>query len=169
MSLVFLIGMPGAGKTLWGHKLALHYRLPFIDLDSLIEQETQQTIPEIFVQQGESGFRAVERDCLLKTIKIGEKNAIIACGGGAPCFFDNIEQMKTAGIVIFLEAGLEWLQRNLANSFSRPLLQSNQTHKLETLLQTRTPFYKQAHYILPAENLSLSTFDQIFELCIKEH
>ncbi len=167
---IFLVGMPGAGKTYWGQKLAQEYKLEFTDLDVFIAGQEQATIPALFAQYGESGFREKESKYLMKLIKTTDV-AIIACGGGAPCFHRNMALMKEAGIVIYLQADIETLMHNIQKSDEiRPLLKgkANIGGYLKGLLHKRTAFYEQAHFILQTKNISLITFDEIISSCINK-
>ncbi len=167
MQMVFLIGMPGAGKTWWGGKLAAEYQLLFIDLDTFIEQHEKASIPALFATYGELGYREREQKCLQKLVKENKESAIVACGGGTPCFYDNMQLMKEAGVVIYLKAETTTLIRNLNESnCERPLLKgkNNPANFLGKLLKARKAFYEQAHYILQADGISVSTFDEIISL-----
>ncbi len=162
--LIFLIGMPGVGKSYWGGNLAHHIKVPFADLDAVIKTEQRKTIREIFKEEGEEGFRKIEQATLLLTIESLPDGGIISCGGGTPCFFDNMQIMKAAGVVIYMAADAQYLSRNLERSADyRPLLYKDNTlqQQLGDLLNTRESFYKQAHHILPAKDISLATFDKI--------
>ncbi|MFN8889873.1 MAG: shikimate kinase, partial [Cyclobacteriaceae bacterium] len=90
---IFLIGLPGSGKTTLGKQVASHLSIPFVDLDAAIEKAEQRTIPEIFKQSGENYFRKIESD-LLKKWAESTTDFLMATGGGAPCFFDNVEVMN---------------------------------------------------------------------------
>lgn len=162
--LVFLIGMPGVGKSYWGGNLAHHIKVPFADLDAVIKTEQRKTIGEIFKEVGEEEFRKIEQATLLSTIDSLPNGGIISCGGGTPCFYDNMQIMKTAGVVIYLAADAQYLSRNLERSPDyRPLLYKENAlqQQLGDLLNTRESFYKQAHHILLAKDISLATFDKI--------
>ncbi len=118
---IFLIGFMGSGKTFIGRRLAQVLRVPFIDLDAYIEQRTGQRIAQLFVQIGEAGFRQIERDALQHLPK---GDAVVATGGGTPCFFDNMAQMNAQGLTIFLEVPVDVLVKRLLNERAhRPLLQ----------------------------------------------
>lgn len=161
----FLVGMPGSGKSYWGQQVAALYNSPFADLDTLISTGENMSIPQIFAVYGEAVFREGERHYLLRAIETMESRAVIACGGGTPCFYDNMQQMKIAGTVIYLEADPDYLYKNILQGIeSRPLLERSQTiiEQLEEMLASRRPFYEQAHYILQAKDITLATFDKIF-------
>lgn len=167
--LIFLIGMPGVGKTTGGHKMATRHGLTFIDLDTLIVQGEGMTIAEIFQKKDEVGFRQLEREYLDNVVATTATNTIIACGGGTPCYYDNMERMKQAGTVIYLQADVAFLLDNLLETTAaRPLLNrlDDLAAYLSQTLQVREPFYKQAHHILPIRDISLSIFDEIILSCI---
>ena len=162
--LIFLIGMPGVGKSYWGGNLAHHLKVPFADLDAVIRTEQHKTIGEIFKEVGEDGFRKIEQATLRSTIDSLPDGGIISCGGGTPCFFDNMQQMKAAGVVIYLAADAQYLSQNLERSTDyRPLLYKDNAlqQQLGELLSVRESFYKQAHHILLVKDISLATFDKI--------
>ncbi len=167
--LFFLIGMPGVGKTYWGRQIAAAYNCHFVDLDEYIVKQEGQTIKSIFESKGEAAFRLIEQQCLSGLIVDAQSDAIVACGGGTPCFHENLSLMKEAGKVIYLESGLDYLLRNLNNELeTRPLLKEtpNIRERLELLLSQRQQNYLQADYILQTENISLTTFDEIIQSCI---
>ncbi|MBS1687923.1 MAG: shikimate kinase [Bacteroidetes bacterium] len=168
MSMIFLIGMPGVGKSYWAEKLALANNIPHIDLDMLIEQKEGQSISSLFNTQGEAYFREIETTILNEIIDNNNSNAIIACGGGTPCFADNLTQMKKAGKTIYLHADVDLLISRLQNEREkRPLLQvEDMSVHLQQLLNMRDHIYEQADYILDAKDISLSTFDKIISSCI---
>jgi shikimate kinase len=162
--LIFLIGMPGVGKSYWGGNLAHHLKVPFADLDAVIRTEQHKTIGEIFKEVGEDGFRKIEQATLRSTIDSLPDGGIISCGGGTPCFFDNMQQMKAAGVVIYMAADAQYLSQNLERSTDyRPLLYKENAlqQQLGELLSVRESFYKQAHHILLVKDISLATFDKI--------
>ena len=97
----FLIGFMGSGKTYVGKRLANELDIPFYDLDEYIEEKEGKKISEIFNEKGEEYFRQVERMCLRDFGIIGD--AVIACGGGTPCFFDNMEWINKTGTSIYLQ------------------------------------------------------------------
>jgi shikimate kinase len=148
---IFLIGLPGSGKTTLGKQLAEKMNLPFADLDSEIEKKEGQTVKEIFAQKKESYFREMETKtlqefCLLKS------DFVMATGGGAPCFFDNMSLMNQSGLSIFLDVPASEIARRLqqTNLTERPLfskLSSDQLKdKIEWLRSQRISFYRQAKH-----------------------
>lgn len=160
--------MPGVGKTYWGMRIAEHCRFPFADLDTFVEEQEKTSIADLFAQYGENGFRERESKHLQQLV-LTEGNTIVACGGGTPCFNNNLALMKAEGCVIYLQADVATLVAQINSSDNiRPLLkgQSDMTAYLEDLLQKRSAFYEQADHILQTKDISLTTFDQIITSCI---
>lgn len=121
MKRIFLIGYMCSGKTTLGKLFARDEKLEFIDLDEYIEKREGKSITEIFTDKGESGFREIERTALHEA---GEKeDCVISCGGGTPCFFDNMEFMNSCGETILLETSEDiLLNRLLKYGAQRPLV-----------------------------------------------
>src|ERR1700738_2617985 len=119
---IFLIGFMGSGKTHWGRQLSAKLQLPFFDLDTVIVAKEKQSLAAIFSRQGEEYFRYQERDTL-EEITHKQESFILSCGGGTPCFFNNIEFMKKSGKVIWLNTAIDTLQQRLLKErMSRPLI-----------------------------------------------
>jgi shikimate kinase len=150
--IVYLVGMPGAGKTSCGMVWARQLGYKFYDMDVFIESLHGQSIPALFESAGESRFREIEKETL-RLISQGNKR-IIATGGGTPCFFDNMAFMKAHGLVIFLDCPVDTLiQRLHGSQEQRPLLQHCRNEEeirkfVQALYEQRRPFYEQAHISL---------------------
>ncbi len=162
--MIFLIGMPGTGKTYWGKKLAEAYDQEFIDLDAYIAKKEKAEIATLFEIEGEEGFRKMENIYLERIIATAAENTVVACGGGTPCFYKNMEMMLDAGEVIYLQSTTAYLVNNLKNDTTqRPLLKgkSNLDEYLDKLLAERKEDYELAQHILQTEDISLTTFEKI--------
>lgn len=168
---IFLIGMPGCGKSYWGARWAKGQGCPFVDLDEEIETAAAITIPAIFQDYGEALFREKERVTLQQVISSRPSPSIIATGGGTPVFFDNLQVMKSAGCVVYLTAAVDYLADRIGReSVVRPLLSSGDLkQQLATMLAKREAIYEQAHLIFPAERLSDATFAEILTACTNRH
>ncbi len=153
---IFLIGMPGSGKSTIGRILAGKLELAFYDLDAEIEVKHKKTINEIFSRFGEDIFRQLEYKAL-QSIIARNTSFVLATGGGTPCYNDNMKQINALGKTFFLEASIETLLKRVSNTDDRPLLTSNYRKSLERLLVARQMYYYQANYILKTENLNLET------------
>lgn len=152
----------GAGKTTLGKAMAKELGLQFCDLDWFIEERFHKTIPQIFESRGEEGFREIERNILHE---VGEfEDIIISCGGGTPCFYDNIDFMNSKAQTVYLKAAPETLFAHLKMSKTeRPLLKNKSDEELiqfiRDSLEKREPYYKRANYIFDVS--LLNTYDKI--------
>lgn len=144
---IFLMGMPGSGKSTWGKWLAQQLGWKFLDLDKQIVSRTQRSISELFSETGEDNFRLLERELLHETFTY--RQTVISCGGGTPAFFDNMHQMLMHGLTIYLKAepGL-LINRIVFGKTSRPLFKGLPEEeigtRMEALLKVRSPYYEQA-------------------------
>lgn len=145
---IFLIGYMGSGKTTIGRQVAEQLNMSFADMDDLIERKTGKSVPKIFSELGEEKFRELERECLMEMADY--KQVIISTGGGAPCFFDNMQMMNSLGETIYINLTPAELAARLrtTNLNERPILASLQGDDLEkfiaSTLQKREIFYNQA-------------------------
>lgn len=156
MRRIFLIGYMGSGKTTLGKAFARKSGLEFIDLDWYIEERMYRSIQELFAEKGEAGFRETERKMLHEASEF--EDVVIACGGGTPCFFDNMDFMNKAGSTVFLDVCPEVLFRRLkVAKAKRPLLADKSDGELMgtivSALEKRMPYYSQARYRFNAERL----------------
>lgn len=154
---IFLIGFMGCGKSKLGKALANKLEVPFLDLDTLVETINQQSIPQLFENLGEKGFRLKEKEALQQSAM--DNNAIIATGGGAPCYFDNMEWMNNNGITVFIDTPVKVLADRLINArVERPLVKGKSLPELiefiEAKLIERRPFYEQAHVVIKGVDLN---------------
>jgi len=161
--LIFLVGFMGSGKTHWGKRWSQAYQIPFVDLDDAIEAAEGKTIPDIFATHGEQYFRDIETKILRDLSQ--KKNIIIACGGGTPCFHDNMKWMNDHGITIYVTAPAEVImKRVMVQQDKRPLLKDMNPIELlayiEQTIEKREPYYSQAKITLVEEDISNDTFQQ---------
>lgn len=164
---VILIGYMGAGKTTVGKALAADLGLTFYDLDWYITMRYHRSVPEIFAERGEEGFRDLERRMLHEVAEF--ENVVVSCGGGTPCFFDNMEYMNSLADTVYLKADPEVLAQHLKmGKGKRPLIEGKSPEELETYiqesLQAREPYYSQAKYTIDIS--VLDTFTKIDE-CVR--
>jgi shikimate kinase len=157
MKPIFLTGYMGSGKTTIGKTLADILGIQFIDLDKFIEQKYNRTISDIFTLEGETRFREIERECLCEVAKY--EDAVIATGGGTPCFFDNMHFINKNGKSIYLKLSVNQLTDRLKqiNDGTRPLIAKLNDTELENhiaeQLEKREPYYKMAHNIVEAADI----------------
>ena len=143
---IFLIGMMGSGKSTIGARLAELLALPFIDTDAAIEKAEGRSAQQIFEQEGEGYFREKEQQFLQQ---LPQQAGVVACGGGLPCFFNNMELLKEIGIVIYLDAKPERLYQRIKGDGLRPKLQDYAA--FEQLLTEREVCYHKAHFKIDAK------------------
>ncbi len=151
MRRIIIVGYMGSGKTTVGKALSKATGLPFYDLDWYIESRMRKTVPQIFAERGEEGFRKIEHNMLHEVAEF--EDVIISCGGGTPCFFDNIDYLNGQGQVVYLKADPEVLYKHLLmGKTERPLLKGKTPEELIAFireqLQTREPYYTKAHHTL---------------------
>lgn len=159
---IILIGYMGAGKTTVGKALAKDMGLMFYDLDWYIETRMHKTVAQIFEERGEEGFRVIEKNMLHEVAEF--ENVIISCGGGTPCFFDNMEYMNQQGDTVYLQASPEVLATHLKMGKGvRPLIAGKTEEELHQFiresLDKREPFYSQAKHIVNVD--LMDDFDKI--------
>ena len=146
---IFLIGLPGSGKSTLGRKLAQLLDFTLVDTDTEIVAQEGGSIEAIFKLKGETYFRETER-AILHKIANTPQHKLISTGGGMPCFFDNIDFMNQSGVPIFIDVPLEALQKRLLgqNRQNRPMLANKSEEEILIFLQQkyeeRLPFYSKA-------------------------
>lgn len=141
--------MPGSGKSTFGEQLAQELGYLFLDLDDEIEKQQKTTIKDIFERSGEHEFRQMESQCL-KELSFSKDSFVMSCGGGTPCFNDNMGFIKRQGYSVFLNTPVDSLVERLKKTelSMRPLVskmvESDLRKPLEDQLKNRLPFYQLA-------------------------
>lgn len=153
---IFLIGYMGCGKSTLGRALSRVTGMRFIDLDQYIEGRFHHSVKEIFAEKGEDGFRTVERSMLHEVADF--EDVIIACGGGTPCFFDNMEYMNSHGTTIFLNTSIDKLHTRLMRGrHKRPLIADKNDEELRSFiidaLDKRMTHYSKAQVTFASDRL----------------
>jgi shikimate kinase len=144
---IALIGFMGAGKTSVGRLVAENLGFEFLDTDELIQSRTGRTIADIFAKEGESAFRALEKQ-MVQELSAREKT-VISTGGGLPTNADNLKALKSFALVVCLWASPEKIWERVRNQSHRPLLHdADPQKKIRGLLAAREPFYKQADVLV---------------------
>ncbi|MBL7872270.1 MAG: shikimate kinase [Cyclobacteriaceae bacterium] len=158
---IFLIGLPGSGKTTLGKQLASKLKLPFIDLDKEIERMMNLPIKDIFKKHGQELFRETEKK-LLHQLSEHSTDFVMATGGGAPVFFDNMTYMNQQGHTIFLDVSAREITKRILKTKieERPLLAGAHPDELkdqiEFMRSQRITIYKQSKICLSGNALELS-------------
>ena len=160
---IYLIGYMGCGKSTLGKRLAKHLNLQFVDMDHYIEMRNHKTVPQIFAEEGEAEFRKKERKALEELSEFS--NIVIATGGGAPCFFDNIDLMNNTGTTIYMNIDPAILADRLIHSKTeRPLIKGKSQEELtvfiDEMLTKRRPFYSQAKYEITEPDIDLDVIQR---------
>ncbi len=151
MQRIILIGYMGSGKTTVGKALSDNLKLPFYDLDWYIETRMHKTVKQIFDERGEEGFREIEHNMLHEVAEF--ENVIISCGGGTPCFFDNMDYINQQGETVYLKCTPEVLYNHLKMGRTvRPLLLNKTPDEVRAFigeqLEKREAFYGKAKHIV---------------------
>ena len=162
MQRIFLTGYMGAGKTTVGKALAKSLGLTFYDLDWYIEGRRRRTIAQLFEQEGEEGFRKIEKNMLHEVAEF--ENILLSCGGGTHCFFDNMDYMNQQGCVVYLKTSPEVLCQHLRMGHTeRPLLKGKSDeellHFVKEQLEKREPYYLQARLVIDVS--LMDTYEKI--------
>ena len=155
---IYLIGYMGCGKSTLGRRLSNYLGLQFVDMDHYIEERNCKTIPQIFKEEGEDEFRKKERKALEELSAFTD--IVIATGGGAPCFFDNVELMNKSGNTVYLNIAPNILaDRLLKSKTERPLIKGKSRKELiafiDETLKKRNEFYFQAKYQITEPDIKL--------------
>ena len=151
MKRIILIGYMGAGKTTIGKALSKELGITFYDLDWYIETRMHKSVAQLFAEKGEEGFRKIEHNMLHEVAEF--EDVIISCGGGTPCFFDNMDYLNQQGHTVYLKAEPEVLYDHLLmGKVERPLLKNKTPEELIVFireqLEKREPYYSKARYTL---------------------
>ena len=165
---LYFVGMPGSGKSTIGKKVAKELKLDFYDLDKVIVKKEGKSISEIFQENGEDFFRELEAK-YLKELTEKKGTFVLACGGGTPCHYNNMDLMNKSGMTIYLEMSNEAVLARVKQSDNKRPLFANQSDEemLETitkLANQRIPFYQKAQLSYSALDFKLEKFfDKLFE------
>ena len=149
----------GSGKTHWGRQLSKKLGIPFFDLDEQIVSHEGKPIPEIFAAEGEEYFRLLEKD-VLYIITESQDSFVMACGGGTPCYYNNIEYMSKSGTSVWINTPVQTLYERLINEKeSRPLIKNLSDEQLKGYIikkyADRKIYYEQADVIVDEEPVQL--------------
>jgi shikimate kinase len=162
---IYLVGFMGCGKSTVGRALADELGWSFFDLDDEIESGAGSKISEIFDSQGEEIFRALEASALAQRVKAVQSGRpqVIALGGGALMSDKNFELVANHGVVVWLDAPFDLIEKRVAAESHRPL--ARDPEKLRELFDVRCPRYALAHYRVEApEEEAIATVRRILEL-----
>ncbi len=153
-TVLFLVGFMGCGKSTFGRKLGKALGYAFIDMDTYIEEREGKPISQIFAESGETYFRQLETEAIQSLSN--QVHCVIATGGGAPCFNDNMDKMKAIGRTVYLELSPEKLSQRLSlDPTERPVLEGKSGDELfahiTQKLKERETIYLQADFVVDAD------------------
>jgi shikimate kinase len=138
---IILIGPMGSGKTTIGRSLAQKLSLEFRDTDSVIEQREQKTVSQIFIEDGEDAFRAIEKEVLKEELQ--GTDTVLALGGGAPISAEAQSALQASDShVVYLDISLANVAPRIGFNRDRPLLLNNPRGQWQTLMEARRPIYE---------------------------
>jgi shikimate kinase len=158
--IVYLVGMPGAGKSVVGKELAGRLGVPFVDLDAEIERRQGSRVSEIFLKQGEAAFRAMEAAELV--MSSSQDPSVVSCGGGVVLEAANRITLRNTGITVFLDVPLEQLRERVNPAADRPLIRHD--GDLERLMDQREPLYREfAAHVVDGSRSPAEVADAIIE------
>lgn len=146
MKAIYLIGMPGSGKSTIGKVLAERMSMAFLDTDEEILKETGRTPEQIIEEEGEKSLRVYETDLLQRILH--RTDLVVSTGGGLPVFEDNMAKMLQNAMTVYLKYSAEILWERLQNDRMRPL--SKTFEEVSKLLEKREPIYRKASFTLEA-------------------
>lgn len=164
---IFLVGFMGTGKSTVGRLLAERLGRELIDADERIEDAADASVRELFAVEGEEGFRQREAEVIRSLC--APREVVVATGGGAAVFGDNLERMLQAGLVVALEAGPDEILRRVGDPSTRPLLarahaSGDARGEVSRLLERRQPSYRRAHLVISTDGRSpMDVVEQILE------
>jgi shikimate kinase len=164
---IFLIGFMGSGKTHWGGLLSKKLGIRCFDLDEQVTEHAGMSIPEIFAADGEEQFRLLEKE-VLHMLTESHESFVMACGGGTPCYFNNIEYMNRCGTTVWINVPLDTLfERLVKEKDKRPLIKDLADEQLKGFISKkfadRKIYYEQARLTVDELPVQLERLiDKIF-------
>ncbi len=171
---IYFTGFMGAGKSRVGRTLAAHWNWPYFDTDKVIEEETGLSVMDIFDQQGEAAFRAMETQTI-RRLSAEAYPSIISLGGGATMTPENLKIIQETGLVIYIKSSPEYILQRVSHTNKRPLLKVDREQpfkeallqKIVTLLKEREPTYAQADIVVERDGLEPEAIVTILEKKLK--
>ena len=156
---IVLIGFMGAGKTTISEYLSTMFAMRIVEMDQIIAEREQMSIPDIFETYGEEYFRNLETELLIEMQS--ERNAVISCGGGVAMRKRNVDEMKKNGRVVLLTASPEVIYERVKDTDDRPVLRGRKNVKgiSELMEQRREKYEAAADILIKTDNKS------VLEIC----
>lgn len=164
MTRIILLGYMGAGKTTIGKELAKTLGLSFYDLDWYIQTRMRKTVKEIFDERGEEGFRKIEHNMLHEVAEF--EDVVISCGGGTPCFYDNMDYMNQQAETVYLKADPDVLYLHLKMGKGvRPLLLNKTPEEVQAFIREQLA-QREAFYSRAKHTLDVSLMDNFEKIAV---
>lgn len=164
MTRIILLGYMGAGKTTIGKELAKTLGLSFYDLDWYIQTRMRKTVKEIFDERGEEGFRKIEHNMLHEVAEF--EDVVISCGGGTPCFYDNMDYMNQQAETVYLKAAPDVLYMHLKMGKGvRPLLLNKTPEEVQAFIREQLA-QREAFYSRAKHTLDVSLMDNFEKIAV---
>ena len=168
---IFLVGFMGAGKSVVGRRLAKSLNLSFYDLDEEIESHYKMSVSAIFQKYDEACFRKLETSVLESFSN--KDNFVLSCGGGTPCFSENMAFMNSIGTTIYIKLSADELLERISNSYhKRPLTEGKSDEELasyvDAMLKKREPFYSMAKITVDASGTDKETLAEKILLVLQK-
>ena len=170
---IFIVGYMASGKTTFGRALARKMGRNHIDLDFYIEQRFHSSVSDIFAKKGEAEFRRIE-GALLR--EVGEmEDVVVSCGGGTPCFGDNMDYMNSRGLTVCLNAADEVIADRIMNAAGKRPLMAGKTRDeilatMRSHMDVRSPFYEKAMVTISGDRLEdKRQISETVDLFVKNH
>ena len=150
---IVLVGFMGTGKSATGRVLADRLSWPFFDTDEMIEREAGMSISDIFARDGESCFRDLETSAV-RLLSMMD-NIVISCGGGVVLRAENMDALRTNGVIVCLTASPETIFKRVSKTVNRPLLKvQDPLRRIKELQEQRAPYYRDCHITIDTSSLS---------------
>ena len=163
---IAFVGYMGSGKSFWANKLALEIGLQYIDLDSFLEENyLHSSVSDFIRDKGEIMFRKLEKQALLVLCE-SENDMVLSCGGGTPCYYNNMETLNDNFYTVYLNCTIKTLVSRLSDELShRPLLNHLDPSELKEFvakhLFERRIFYSQAKITLNENHFNMESLLKI--------
>ncbi len=158
---IFLVGMPGAGKTYFGKRLSKYLKVKFLDTDEIIREKYGETVQEIFSKKGEKHFRKIESETLNYCLSLKEE-IICSTGGGIVESAENRDKLRTVKTIYIKKNFKELKERLESDMRDRPLFGENRVKKLKALFERRKEFYEKFIPVeVPSGEISDATIENI--------
>lgn len=168
-SIIFLTGFMGSGKSTVGPIFANTIGYNFIDLDMLIEKREVKKIGAIFAAEGENKFRTIERETLKELLHTSK--TVISLGGGTVTNRETLQLIKQNGVMVYLQSDVKHIYQRLRTKSDRPMLRNDNgelldgdtlMQKIQSLLESRTPYYEEADIIVTTDDKKIGfTVDEL--------